>query len=111
MVRRGEKSEVEKFQLFDDENAGSEIVVVERDGRVAGFAQFDEGFEDATIHFIESSESGKGIGSELISWFQENYSGLTTTNTCPTCQKWLESKGFAIERKDRMGNATMWWEV
>lgn len=110
MIRKGETSEVEKFQLWDSNNTGSEIIVVERDGEVVGFAQFDEGVNDATIHFIEANDSGKGIGSEMISWFQENFSELTTTNTNPHCQKWLESKGFEVEKRNRLGSAIMkWW--
>lgn len=111
MVRQAERSEVEKFQLWDEENAGEEFVVVERDGKVVGFAQYDAGYSDATIHFIEAENVGKGVGSELIEWFKGEFVELTTTNTNPHCQKFLEAKGFEVYgKKDWQGNATMkWW--
>ena len=112
MVRRAEKDEVKHFQLWHEENAGSEFVVSERDGQVVGFAQFDEGHSDATIHFMEAATVGKGIGSELIGWFKETFEKLTTTNTNLHCQKFLESKGFEVEgNKDWEGNARMNWFV
>ena len=112
MVRRAEKDEVKHFQLWDEENAGPEFVVVERDGGVVGLAQFDEGNSDATIHFMEADTVGKGIGSELIKWFQETFEELTTTNTNTHCQKFLEGKGFeVVGQKDWQGNARMNWFV
>ena len=112
MVRRAEQSEVTKFQLWDEENAGNDFVVVERNGEIVGFAQFDEGNTDATIHFMEAIDSGKGIGSELVGWFQSQFEELTTTNTNPHCQKFLEAKGFeAVGKKDWQGNCRMNWFV
>ena len=112
MVRRAERDEVTNFQLWHEENAGSEFVVVERGGQVVGFAQFDEGNSDATIHFMEAATVGKGIGSELINWFQQTFSELTTTNTNTHCQNFLKNKGFeVVGNKDWQGNARMNWFV
>ena len=112
MVRRAQQEEVKHFQLWHEENAGSEFAVVERNGQVVGFAQFDEGNSDATIHFMEAATVGKGIGSELVDWFQETFEELTTTNTNPYCQKFLKGKGFeVVGQKDWQGNARMNWFV
>lgn len=109
MIRRANRDEIVHFNLYHEDNQGTEFIVVERENNIVGFAQFDEGYTDATIHFIEAESSGKGVQYEIISWFQENFTELTTTNTNPHCQKFLINRGFEVVSKDFYKNAQMKW--
>jgi hypothetical protein len=48
-IRQGQISEIENFPLFDESNEGEEIIVVECDGEIVGYAQYNSSRDDAEI--------------------------------------------------------------
>lgn len=91
-IRPGEISEIEKFQLFDEANEGDEVIVVERDGQIVGYAQFVSGYSDARIYFMESE--AKGAGRAIIEWFQAEFIEVWACNAVETAQPFYAHFGF-----------------
>lgn len=107
-IREGQRSEVEKFQLFDEANAGSEFLVVEHDGRLVGYAQYDGGRDDATIHFMESEIAGGGRA--MMEWFQANYEHLVAVSVVETAEGFYAHFGFQRAGDDGYDGFNMeWW--
>ena len=54
-IRTAERSEVKAFQLYDADNAGDCFIVVEHDGELVGFAQYEDWSDEAKVCFMESN--------------------------------------------------------
>ena len=93
-IRPGTVSEIENFPLYDEANEGSEIIVVEKDGNVVGYAQFNEGYDDAEIFFMEAVQPGNGIGKAMIEWFKSQYIEITAVNAIETARPFYARMGF-----------------
>ena len=107
-IRTADRSEVEHFQLYDADNAGDEFIVVEHDGQIVGFAQFDSGYSDAQIFFMESDMSG--AGRAMIEWFQENFQEVGAMNAVETARPFYAKFGFDDVRSNGWaGQVDMFW--
>ena len=107
-IRTAERSEVENFQLFSDDNAGDEFIVVEHDGEIVAYAQYSSGYSDAQIFFMESNM--KGAGRAMIEWFQNEYQEVGAMNAVKTAQPFYAKFGFDDVRKNRWaGQVDMFW--
>lgn len=91
-IRTGDKSEIEQFPLFDDANEGDEVIVVEQDGVIVGYAQFVSGREDARIYFMESNV--RGAGRAMMEWFQSEFAEVWACNAIETAQPFYSHFGF-----------------
>jgi len=76
-IRQGSIKEIENFQLYNEDNKGSDIIVVEDNCAIVGYAQFNDGYDDAEIFFMEAEKPGVGIGRMIIDWFKSQYSEIT----------------------------------
>ncbi len=91
-IRNGEISEIENFPLFSEENDGNEIIVVEQDGEIVGYAQYNSGRSDAEIFFMESN--AKGCGRAIIDWFKAEFEEVTAVNAVETARPFYAHMGF-----------------
>lgn len=91
-IRNAEANEVEKFSLYNEDNMGSEFIVVEQDGQIVGFAQFDSGRDDVTVYFMESA--AKGAGRAIIEYFQAEYSMIVAHDALEGAQGFYSHFGF-----------------
>lgn len=91
-IRDGEISEIENFDLYSEENEGDEIIVVEHDGQIVGYAQYNSGRDDAQIFFMESTI--KGCGRAIIDWFKGWCFEVTAVNAVETAQPFYAHMGF-----------------
>ena len=55
-IREGDESEIIDFGLYNEDNAGSQILVAEMDNEVVAFAQCD----GTTVYMLESNVPGAG---------------------------------------------------
>jgi len=107
-IRTAERSEVESFQLYDADNAGNEFIVVEQAGQIVGFAQFDSGYSDAQIYFMESNASG--AGRAMIEWFQGNFDEVGAMNAVEAARSFYAHFGFADVRTNGWADQVdMFW--
>ena len=107
-IRTAEREEVEKFQLYSEENAGEEFIVVEHDGEIVAYAQFNSGYSDAQIFFMESNM--KGAGRMMIEYFQENFVEVGAMNAVETARPFYEKFGFSdIRSNGWAGQVDMFW--
>ena len=107
-IRNAERTEVEHFQLYNEDNDGSEFIVVEDAGEIVGYAQFNSGVEDARIFFMESNV--KGAGRAMIEWFQSEFVEVGAMNAVETAQGFYKHMGFADVRKNGYaGQVDMFW--
>lgn len=104
MIRQGTVSEIENFQLFNEDNDGDTITVIERNGEVVAYAQHT----DSTIYFIESE--ARGAGTELVEWFKGEYDYLEAVNVEETAKGFYAKMGFGFSREDGYGGETWTWE-
>lgn len=91
-IRTGTISEIENFPLYNEDNAGEEIIVAEHDGQIVGYAQFNSGRDDVEIFFMESTM--KGTGRAIIEYFQNEYFEVTAVNAIETAQGFYARMGF-----------------
>lgn len=92
-IRHGEIGEIEKFQLFNEDNQGDDVVVAVKDGEVVGYMQINEGANDATIFFMESEV--KGAGSALVDWLKNRCEYIVADNVVDTAEGFYAKLGFA----------------
>lgn len=93
-IRTGSKSEIENFQLFNEDNDGDTILVAENEaGDVVAFAQMS----GCIIFFLESNE--KGAGSALVNHLKGEFDRLIADHTDDISQGFWMRMGF-----ERMGN-------
>ena len=71
-IRTAERSEVKAFQLYDADNAGDCFIVVEHDGELVGFAQYEDWSDEAKVFFMESNMRGAGRAKVIWLCGQEN---------------------------------------
>lgn len=110
-IRYAERSEVEKFQLYNEDNQGNEFIVVESGEEVVGFAQFDSGADDCTVYFMESE--AKGAGRAMIEWFQAEFVEVVANDAIDTAQSFYRHFGFEQSGPkgfDGRMNMTWWAE-
>lgn len=107
-IRQAEISEIENFPLFDSENDGENVIVVEHDGAIVGYAQYNNGYDDAIIYFMESNM--KGVGRAIIEWFQANYEMVTAHNAVETARPFYAHFGFDdVQSNGWAGQVDMTW--
>lgn len=107
-VRTADRSEIEHFQLYDADNAGNEFIVVESEGTIVGYAQFNSGREDAQIFFMESN--AKGAGRTMIEWFQSEFVEVGAMNAVETARSFYAKFGFNDVRANGWaGQVDMFW--
>ena len=107
-IRTAERKEVEKFQLFDADNAGDAFIVVEHDGQMVGFAQFEDWSDEAKVYFMESNM--KGVGRAMVEWFQSNFDVVGAMNAVETARPFYAHFGFDDVRKNGFfGQVDMFW--
>ena len=110
-IRNAERAEVEKFNLYNEDNMGSEFIVVEQDGQTVGFAQFDSGRDDVTVYFMESE--AKGAGRAMIEYFQSEFVEVVANDAIETAQGFYTHFGFEAtgpRQFDGRMNMTWWAE-
>jgi len=108
-MRQADINEIENFPLFDSENDGESVIVVENEaGEIVGYAQYTDGMDDAIIYFMESNM--KGVGRTMIEWFQTNYEMVTAHNAVETAQGFYAHFGFDDVRPNGWaGQVDMTW--
>ena len=107
-IRTAEQSEVEAFQLYDADNAGDTFIVVEHDGALVGFAQYEDWGDEAKVFFMESNM--KGAGRAMIEWFQANFEIVGAMNAVKEAQPFYTHFGFDDVRKNGWaGQVDMFW--
>jgi len=103
-IKSGLVSEIEKFQLFNEDNAGEEIIVIEEAGKVVAYAQVT----DHNIYFLESE--AKGAGRILVEYLQEREGYLIARNVEETAKGFWEKMGFEFMAGDGYGGEDWDWE-
>ena len=107
-IREADRSEIEFFQLYDADNAGNEFIVVEHEGEIVAYAQYDSGYSDAQIFFMESNM--RGAGRAMIEWFQVNFEEVGAMNAVETARAFYAHFGFNDVRKNGWaGQVDMFW--
>ena len=107
-IRTAEREEIEHFQLYSEDNAGEEFIVVEHEGEIVAYAQYDSGYSDVQIYFMESNM--KGAGRAMIEWFQENYEEIGAMNAVETARPFYAKFGFDDVRENGWaGQIDMFW--
>ena len=111
-IRQAERAEIEKFNLYHEDNIGTEFIVVENDGAIVGFAQFDSGYDDCTIYFMESEVPG--AGRAMMEYFQGEYVEIFANEAITTAQGFYAHFGFEQTGEnlpfDGRCNMTWWAE-
>lgn len=103
-IRTGQISEIEKFALYNEDNAGEEILVVESAGAVVAYAQATDG----NIYFLESIV--KGAGSALVEYLKAREVYLVAKSVEPTAEGFWSKMGFQFAAKDGYGGQDWDWE-
>jgi hypothetical protein len=103
-IRNGTASEIENFQLFDENNEGEEILVVEHEGKVVAYAQVT----DYNIFFLESEM--RGAGRFLVECLQEREGYLMAHNVEKTAKGFWTKMGFQFAHGDGFGGENWDWE-
>jgi N-acetylglutamate synthase-like GNAT family acetyltransferase len=107
-IREADRSEIENFPLYNEDNDGNEFIVVEHEGEIVAYAQYNSGYSDAQIFFMESNM--KGAGQMMIKYFQANYEEVGAINAVPTAQPFYAKFGFDDVRKNGWaGQVDMFW--
>jgi hypothetical protein len=107
-IRTADRSEIEFFQLYDADNAGNEFIVVEHEGEIVAYAQYNSGYSDAQIFFMESNM--KGAGRAMIEWFQSNFEEVGAMNAVETARPFYAHFGFDDVRTNGWaGQVDMFW--
>lgn len=107
-IRTAEREEIEFFQLYDVDNAGNEFIVVEHESEIVAYAQYNSGYSDAQIFFMESNR--RGAGRAMIEWFQENYVEVGAMNAVETARPFYAKFGFDDVRENGWaGQVDMFW--
>lgn len=96
IIRYAEPEEIESldFCLYDEENEGAEIIVLERDGAIVAFAQLTGG----DIFFLESN--AKGAGTAIVNYLKDEMSELVARNVS------REAAGYWLHQGFEQGQAT-----
>lgn len=102
-TRNGQVNEIETFALYNEDNAGEEILVVEEAGKVVAYAQVTDG----NIYFLESVV--KGAGSALVEYLKER-GYLVAKSVEPTAKGFWSKMGFQFAGKDGYGGENWDWE-
>jgi hypothetical protein len=103
-IRTGETHEIEEFQLYDEENQGEEILVVESEGKVVAYAQVT----DENIFFLESE--AKGGGRMLVEFLQEREGYLVAKSVEETAKGFWQKMDFEFMTADGFGGEDWDWE-
>lgn len=103
-IREGQISEIEKFQLFNEDNEGEEILVIEQEGQVVAYAQVT----GDQIFFVESE--AKGAGSALIEYLKNREGYLVARTVEETAKGFWAKMGFQFAKKDGFGGEDWDWE-
>ncbi len=94
-IRTGTINEVSNFPLYNEDNDGDEIIVVEDEsGEIVGYAQYNEGRDDVEIFFMEAAQPGSGVGRAIIDWFKADYFQITAVNAIETARPFYARMGF-----------------
>lgn len=110
-IRTAERAEVEKFQLYNEDNAGNEFIVVESGDDIVGFAQYDSGYDDCIVYFMESE--AQGAGRAMIEYFQGEFVEVVANDAIDTAQGFYLHFGFeqtGPKGFDGRMNMTWWAE-
>ena len=103
-IRSGRVNEIEKFALYNEDNAGEEILVVENDGQIVAYAQVTDG----SIFFCESEL--KGAGSALVEYLKAREGYLVARSVEPTARGFWSKMGFEFRSSDGFGGEDWDWE-
>jgi len=103
-IRSGHKGEIENFQLYNEDNQGEEVLVIEAEGKVVAYAQVT----DYNIYFIESER--KGGGRALIEYLKEHDDYLLAHNVEETAKGFWRKMGFEFAHRDAYGGENWDWE-
>jgi hypothetical protein len=107
-ITKGCASQIENFQLFDEANAGEDIIIAEHDGQAVAYAQYTDMGNDVEIHFMESEV--KGTGRAMMDWFKDRYEHIVAINVEPTAEGFYAKMGFERYGGDGFGGFNMdWW--
>ncbi len=105
-IREGNATEVEGFQLWNEDNEGNMILVAENEqGEVVAFAQMT----GCTIFFLESVE--KGAGRALVEYLQEDFDHLIADHTDQISAGFWQRMGFQRMQASMFvsGDNFEWW--
>ena len=107
-IRTAERSEVKAFQLYDADNAGDCFIVVEHDGELVGFAQYENWSDEAKVFFMESNM--RGAGRAMVEWFQANFEIVVAMNVVKEAQPFYAHFGFDdVQKNGWAGQVDMFW--
>jgi hypothetical protein len=102
-IRNGSVGEIEKFALYNEDNSGEEILVVEEAGKIIAYAQVT----DENIYFLESEM--KGAGSVLVDYLKSR-GYLVAKSVEPTAKGFWVKMGFQFKSADGYGGEDWDWE-
>lgn len=103
-IRAGQTNEIEAFQLFNEDNEGEEILVVEQGGKVTAYAQVT----GENIYFLESESSG--AGSTLVDYLKDREGYLVAKSVEETAKGFWQKMGFKFMAADGFGGEDWDWE-
>jgi hypothetical protein len=103
-IRNGEISEIEDFQLFNEDNEGDELLVAEQDDQVVAYAQVT----GENIYFMESE--ARGAGRLLVDYLKEREGYLVAKSVEPTAAGFWQKMGFQFLNGDGYGGQDWDWE-
>ena len=107
-IREADRSEVENFPLYNEDNDGNEFIVVEHNGEIVAYAQYDSGYSDVRLYFMESNM--KGAGRMMIEHFQANFEEVGAINAVETARPFYAKFGFDDVRENGWaGQVDMFW--
>lgn len=87
-IRTGTTKEIENFQLYNENNAGEEILVIESGDGVKAYAQVTDG----TIYFLESEIQGGGRA--LVEFLKDREGYLVAKAVEETAKGFWDKMGF-----------------
>lgn len=105
VIRNGDTSEVQNFDLYNEENEGNSITVVEDGGRVVAFAQHT----GTTIYMIESAVNEKGYARALVEHIRNGADYAAADNVGEGCAAFWARMGFQPEGKNGYGQPVWTW--
>ena len=103
-IRQGTISEIEVFQLFDEDNEGEEILVVVQGNEIVAYAQVTQG----DIFFMESE--ARGSGRILVEFLKDREGYLVAKSVEETAKKFWQKMGFQFQTADGFGGENWDWE-
>lgn len=103
-IREGTQSEVEGFQLYDEENEGEEIIVATEAGKVVAYAQVT----DDQVFFLESELAG--AGTALVNHLKAREGYLVAKSVEETAKGFWAKMGFQFANADGFGGEDWDWE-